>query len=120
MAAGARSNARSAAARAEASASNATFGSKQVPNAQRFVLRTSNPITSLQGKSDPGGFTVILPNTHALDKAGPIARANAAVAKAQIINRNGYAELNVRFEQGRSPAYRVSAQQTGLEVLIGQ
>jgi hypothetical protein len=118
MAAGTRSNARPA--RAEASASNATFGSKQVPNAQRFVLRTSNPITSLQGKSDPGGFTVILPNTHALDKAGPIARANPAVAKAQILNRKGYAELSVRFEQGRSPAYRVSAQQTGLEVLIGQ
>jgi hypothetical protein len=116
----AKSTAKSAGGRSDASASSATFGSKQVPNPQRFVLRTSNPITSLQGKSDAGGFTVILPNTRALDKAGPIARANAAVAKAQIINRNGYAELNVRFAQGRNPAYRVSAQQAGLEVLIGR
>jgi hypothetical protein len=96
------------------------FGSKQVPNAQRYVLRTNNPITVLQGKSDPGGFTVIVPNTRALDKAGPIAQSNRAVSSAKILNRGGYAELSVRFAEGRSPAYRVSAQQTGLEVLIGQ
>jgi hypothetical protein len=96
------------------------FGHKQVPNAQKFVLRTSSPITSLHGKSDPGGFTVVIPNTRALDKAAPIALANPAVAKAKILNRSGYAELSVRFAEGRSPAYRVSAQQAGLEVLIGQ
>lgn len=96
------------------------FGSKQVPNAQRYVLRTNSPVTILHGKSDPGGFTVIAPNTRAIDKAAPIALANQAVSRAKIINRGGYAELSVRFADGRSPAYRVSAQQTGLEVLIGQ
>jgi len=96
------------------------FGSKQVPNAQRYVLRTNSPITLIQGKSDPGGFSVILPNTRAIDKAAPIALSNRAVSRAKILNRGGYAELSVRFAEGRSPAYRVSAQQTGLEVLIGQ
>lgn len=101
-------------------AGTTVFGYKQVPNAQRFVLRTSSPITALHGKSDPGGFTVILPNTRALDKAAPIALANHAVSRAKILNRGGYAELNVRFAEGRNPAYRISAQPSGLEVLIGQ
>jgi hypothetical protein len=100
--------------------SNTVFGNKQVPNPQRFVLRTSSPITTLHGRSDPGGFTVILPNTRALDKAAPIALANHAVSRAKILNKGGYAELSVRFAEGRSPAYRITAQQAGLEVLIGQ
>lgn len=114
---GAKPNARSAAA---ANNSVAAFGHRQVPNAQRFVLRTSSPVTSIHGKSDPGGFTVILPNTRSLDKAGPIAHASPVISKAAILNKGGYAELTVRFADGRSPAYRVSAHQAGLELLIGR
>lgn len=100
--------------------SSMAFGASKVPNPQRYVLRMSNPITSVHGKSEPGGFRVTVPNARALDRAAPIAQSNAAVASAQILNKGGYAELSVRFADGKSPAYRVSAQQAGLEVLIGQ
>ena len=97
-----------------------SFGAKQVPNGQRFLLRMSDPIKTLHGKADARGFIVQVPASRAIDRAAPIAAANKAVAKATILNKGTHAELNIRFAEGRSPAYRVSAQQAGLEVLIGQ
>jgi hypothetical protein len=97
-----------------------TFGQKQVANGQRYLLRMSAPITAIHGKSDPGGFTVIIPGNRAVDRAAPIALTNRAVSRAKILNKGGYAELTVRFAEGKSPAYRVTAQQAGLEVLIAQ
>jgi hypothetical protein len=97
-----------------------SFGAKNVPNAQRFLLRMSDPVKTLHGKADARGFVVQVPASRAIDRAAPIAVANKAVAKSTILNKGTHAELNIRFAEGRSPAYRVSAQQAGLEVLISQ
>ncbi len=96
-----------------------SFGNKNVPNAQRFLLRLHTPATVVSGNSDKSGFSVILLGARAKDPAAPIAAAHPAVARAQILNRDGYAELTVRFEEKRSPAFRVNAQKEGLEILIG-
>jgi hypothetical protein len=101
-------------------AATTTFGAKQVPNPQRFLLRMSDPVKALHGKADARGFIVQVPASRAIDRAAPIAASNKAVVKATILNKGTHAELNVRFAEGRSPAYRVSAQQAGLEVLISQ
>jgi hypothetical protein len=95
-----------------------SFGAKQVPNAQHFLLRMSDPVKTLHGKADAHGFIVEVPASRAIDRAAPIAAANKSVTKATILNKGTHAELNIRFAEGKNPAYRVSAQQAGLEVLI--
>ncbi|HKU39785.1 MAG TPA: PilZ domain-containing protein [Polyangiales bacterium] len=97
-----------------------SFGAKSVPNPQRYLIRMSDPVKALHGKSDPRGFIVQVPGSRAIDRAAPIAAGNRAVAKSSILNKGTHAELNIRFAEGRSPAYRVTAQQAGLEVLISQ
>ncbi|HEX4354803.1 MAG TPA: hypothetical protein VHZ95_17855, partial [Polyangiales bacterium] len=95
------------------------FGHKVVPNAKRFVLRMNGAVTALQGTSDKDGFSVIVPNVHALDRAAPIAAGSPSIARAMFLNRPDRAELHVRFANGKNPPYRISAQGNALEVLIG-
>jgi hypothetical protein len=98
----------------------ASFGQRNVANARRFVLRMSAPVKMLQGTGDKSGFTVIATGAVSLDKAGPIAASHQAVARAMVLNKNGQAELTVRFLDGKSPAYRVTAHDAELEILIAQ
>jgi hypothetical protein len=96
------------------------FGHNKVSNPFRFVLRMSEPVKTLQGKTDPGGFTVIVPGSLAKDRAGPLASAHKNVSRATILNKGDHAELTVRFAEGKHPAFRVSAQGAALEILIAQ
>jgi hypothetical protein len=100
-------------------AAGSAYGLRQIPNAKRFVLRMSSPITAVQGSSDAHGFSVVIPGSLALERAAPIAAGSPLIARAMIINRGDRSELSVRFADGKNPAYRVSGQGAALEVLIG-
>jgi hypothetical protein len=105
-------------ARAEAASKAIRFGAASVPRARRFTLRMSGRVQGLQGASDPGGFSVTVLGALSLDRAGPISSAHRAVARSMIINKGDRAELNIRFADGKRPAYQVSADGNTLHVLI--
>lgn len=110
-----------AATAAPQSSGSMSFGQKQVPNGRRFLLRMAEPVRTLLGTTGPDGFSVVIMDNKALDKAAPIAVGHPAVEQAFILNRRDHsAELTVRFAAGRTPAYRVSGQGAMLEVLIEQ
>jgi hypothetical protein len=96
-----------------------TFGHKQVPNAKRFVLRMSGPVNALQGSADASGFNIVIAGSRGVMRAAPIADGNPNVARAMILNHGDGSQLSVHFAPGKSPAFRVSAQGSSLEVLIG-
>jgi len=103
------------------SAGAMSYGQKQVPNGRRFLLRMAEPVRTLLGTSSANGFSVVIMDNKALDKAAPISVGHPAVEQAFILNRRDHsAELTVRFAPGKSPAYRVSGQGAMLEVLIEQ
>jgi|GEM_PF-3859822 len=98
-----------------------SYGQKQVPNGRRFLLRMAEPVRTLLGTAAPNGFSVVIMDNKALDKAAPISVGHPAVEQAFILNRRDHsAELTVRFAPGKTPAYRVSGQGAMLEVLIEQ
>jgi predicted RNA-binding protein with TRAM domain len=97
----------------------ASFGAAEVAGAKRFVLRMSAPVKRIEGIPDVGGFTVIVPGSLALDRAGPISATAGNVSRAMILNKGDRAELTVRFAPGQTPRYRVQAQGASLEILIG-
>ncbi len=101
-----------------ANAPGPSFGAKAVPNAQRFVLHMTGTIKTLQGSGDRSGFTVVVPGSRALDRAGPIRASHKAVAQAMVLNKGDHAELTIRFVEHKHPAYRVSGHGSELEVLI--
>jgi hypothetical protein len=108
-------------AAAAPSAGTMSYGQKQVPNGRRFLLRMTEPVRTLLGTSNPNGFSVVIMDNKALDKAAPISVGHPAVEQAFILNRRDHsAELTVRFAPGKTPAYRVSGQGSMLEVLIAQ
>jgi hypothetical protein len=94
------------------------FGAAQAPRGRRFALRMSGKIHSLTGSDDAGGFSVHVAGCLALDRAGPIASAHGAVERSMIINRGDHAELTIRFDQGKRPAYQVVAEGSTLYVTI--
>jgi hypothetical protein len=108
----------SAARPAAAPAQKLRFGAAQVPNAKRFALRMSGRVHTLQGVADSGGFSVTVLGGLSLDRAGPISSSHNAVQRSMIINKGDRAELNVRFADGKRPAYQVSAEGNMLYVLI--
>jgi hypothetical protein len=94
------------------------FGAASAPRGRRFALRMSGRIQNLSGSDDPGGFTVNIAGCLALDRAGPIASAHGAVERSMVINRGDHAELTIRFDQGKHPAYQVVAEGSTLYVTI--
>jgi len=80
----------------------------------------SLPIQGVTGERIANGFRVTVPESLALDRAGPIAASHPDVDRAMILNRGDHAELTIRFVEGRSPAYRVSARGATLELTIGR
>jgi hypothetical protein len=94
------------------------FGAATAPRGRRFALRMSNKIQNLSGSDDAGGFTVNIAGCLALDRAGPIASAHGAVERSMVINRGDHAELTIRFDQGKHPAYQVTAEGSTLYVTI--
>jgi len=101
-------------------AGSLVFGRAQAPNGRRYTLRMSTPIRELRGIPDKGGFTVIMPNVLSLDRAAPIAATHKAVARSMILNKGDYAELTIRFVEGKQPAYRVKAVGQTLELVIAK
>ena len=75
--------------------------------------------TALEGQADPNGFTVTVRGALSETRAAQIARTNPAVDRASIINRGDHCVLDVRFVEGRSPAYRVAIVNQTVEVTIG-
>lgn len=96
------------------------FGAEHVPGARRFALRMTEKVNELRGVVDDGGFRVIIPGSHSLDRAGPIAASHGAIHRSMILNKDGRSELTIRFADGRSPAYRVVGKGATLELLVAE
>ncbi len=96
-----------------------SFGAANVKSGRTFLIRMSQPIDGVIGRTTTNGFHVIVPGSLALDKAKPIASTHPAVSQATIINRGDHAELTIQFAHGRTPSYRVSGRGSMLEIIIG-
>lgn len=100
--------------------SGRSFGAERVENGQTTSLRMSLAPTALEGQADPHGFTVTIRGALSLDRAALIARSNPAVDRASILNRGDHAVLDVRFVEGRSPAYRIEINGQSVDVILGR
>ena len=96
------------------------FGEASVPGGENYVLRMSQPVTRLDGRTEDNRFSVVIPGTLSLDRAGPLARSHRLVEHSTILNRGDHAELSVRFVEGRKPAYRVRGRGSSVEITIAQ
>ncbi len=96
------------------------FGADSVANGEKYVLRMSNPVTELDGIIEQDGFSVTIPGSLSLSRAGPIATAHPDVEHASILNRGDFSELTLRFVAGRQPAYRVEARGPAIEITIAR
>ena len=105
---------------AAATTEGTVFGTPEIENGRSFLIRMSQPVSVLRGTARADGFTVEVPSSLSLDRAGPIAASHPFVERAMILNRGDHSELTVSFVSGRSPAYRVSARGSAIEVLIAR
>ncbi len=96
------------------------FGDDSVPGGEKYVLRMSNPVTELDGIIEADGFSVTIPGSLSLSRAGPIASAHPDVEHASILNRGDFSELTLRFVAGRHPAYRVEARGPAIEITVAR
>ncbi|MEM7137269.1 MAG: PilZ domain-containing protein [Myxococcota bacterium] len=96
------------------------FGADDVPGGEAYVLRMSNPVTEMDGLVEDDGFSVMIPGSLSLSRAGPIATAHPDVEHAAIHNRGDFSELTLRFVAGRHPAYRVQARGPAIEITIAR
>lgn len=97
-----------------------SFGADAVPRGEKYVLRMSNPVVEMDGIVEEDGFSVTIPGSLSLSRAGPIAAAHPDVEHASILNRGDFSELTVRFVAGRQPTYRVEARGPAVEVTIAR
>lgn len=96
------------------------FGAPEVPRGRTTTLRMSAPVQGIEGQADEGGFTITIRGALSLDRAAPLAAASSSIERASIINRGDHAVLTIRFVTGRTPAYRVVAHDTSLDITIGR
>ncbi len=96
-----------------------TFGAERVEGGRMTALQMTLVPTALEGQADPNGFTVTVRGALSETRAAQIARTNPAVDRASIINRGDHCVLDVRFVEGRTPAYRVAIVNQTVEVTIG-
>jgi hypothetical protein len=104
----------------EAPVEGAVFGAPDVADGRSFLIRMSQPVSFVRGTARADGFTVTVPNSLSLDRAGPIAASHPLVARSMILNRGDHCELTITFVEGRTPAYRVSARGSAIEVVIAR
>ncbi len=97
-----------------------SFGADSVAGGEKYVLRMSNPVVEMDGIVEENGFSVSIPGSLSLSRAGPIAAAHPDVEHAGILNRGDYSELTLRFVAGRQPAYRVEARDATIEITIAR
>jgi hypothetical protein len=98
----------------------AAFGADSVAGGEKYVLRMSNPVAEMDGIIEGDGFSVTIPGSLSLSRAGPIATAHPDVEHASILNRGDFSELTLRFVAGRRPAYRVEARGPAIEITIAR
>lgn len=96
------------------------FGADAVPRGEKYVLRMSNPVVEMDGIVEDDGFSVTIPGSLSLSRAGPIAAAHPDVEHASILNRGDFSELTIRFVAGRHPTYRVEARGPAVEITIAR
>jgi len=96
------------------------FGADSVEGGEKYVLRMSNPVTEMEGIIEDDGFSVTIPGSLSLSRAGPIATAHPDVEDASILNRGDFSELTLRFVAGRQPAYRVEARGPVIEITLAR
>jgi len=96
------------------------FGADSVSGGEKYVLRMSNPVTEMDGIIEADGFSVTIPGSLSLSRAGPIATAHPDVEHASILNRGDFSELTIRFVAGRQPIYRVEARGPAIEISIAR
>lgn len=97
-----------------------SFGADAVPGGETHVLRMSKDVTEMEGIIEDDGFSVTIPESLSLSRAGPIAAAHSGVEHASILNRGDFSELTVRFVPGRKPPYRVEARGSTIEITLGR
>jgi hypothetical protein len=97
-----------------------SFGAGAVPGGETHVLRMSKDVTEMEGIIEDDGFSVTIPGSLSLSRAGPIAAAHPDVEHASILNRGDFSELTLRFVAGRKPLYRVEAKGPAIEVTIAR
>lgn len=97
-----------------------SFGAGAVPGGEIHVLRMSKDVTEMEGIIEDDGFSVTIPGSLSLSRAGPIAAAHPDVEHASILNRGDFSELTLRFVAGRKPLYRVEAKGSAIEVTIAR
>lgn len=97
-----------------------SFGADAVPGGQKHVLRMSNEVVEMEGIVEDDGFSVTIPGSLSLSRAGPIAAAHPDVEHASILNRGDFSELTVRFVAGRRPPYRVEARGPAIEITLAR
>ena len=96
------------------------FGADNVPSGRSFLIRMSRPVETIEGTALTDGFRVRIPGSLSLDRAGPIAAAHPLIDRSMILNRGDHAELTIRFVDGETPAYRVVARGSAIEVVVQQ
>jgi len=96
-----------------------SFGAERVEGGRVTALQMTLVPSALEGQADPNGFTVTVRGALSETRAAQIARTNPAVDRASIINRGDHCVLDVRFVEGRTPAYRVAIVNQNVEVTIG-
>jgi hypothetical protein len=96
------------------------FGADSVCGGEKYVLRMSNPVAQMDGIIEADGFSVTIPGSLSLSRAGPIATAHPDVEHASILNRGDFSELTLRFVAGRQPTYRVEARGPAVEITIAR
>ena len=87
---------------------------------EKYVLRMSNPVVEMDGIIEEDGFSVSIPGSLSLSRAGPIAAAHPDIEHAGILNRGDYSELTLRFVAGRQPTYRVEARDATIEITVAR
>ena len=95
------------------------FGNGPVSHGNVLKIKMDGPVGSIQGASQPSGFTVVLPGRKSLDAAGPLASKDPRIAAIRISNETGGAELSVTFKDG-VPNYQVKAHGDTLEMHLAK
>jgi hypothetical protein len=97
-----------------------SFGADAVAGGVKHVLRMNNPVSQMDGVIEENGFSVTIPGSLSLSRAGPIASAHPDVEHASILNHRDSSELTLRFVDGRKPAYRVEARGATIEITLAR
>ncbi len=95
----------------------APFGNGPVHHGNVLRLKMDGPIDTIEGASQPTGFTVKLPDRRSLEAAGPLASRDSRIAAIKVSNDTAGAELTVAFKDG-VPNYQVSAKGDTLVIAL--